>query len=226
MEEVAPQLGCVCVCMSVCLWSSYLHSKTVANHWIVKRQGILTQTRSLGVKVLFFSFSFFFSNSPLLLRYRLKRCGRSRSEHYAFRLQAAMGRAVMVGRGPTGAGVLVLSILIVLTTESCRAQKGWWHTAAVTTAGAEWNRSDMRPCCFLKCEHKAFEGLEMSSRHVVIVRRSYYTHLTWPCVRGVPLGLHRLPPPVLVFFGETHHDGRVWWSETRQTGSEGTEIVK
>uniref|UniRef100_A0A673CXQ4 Discoidin, CUB and LCCL domain containing 2 n=1 Tax=Sphaeramia orbicularis TaxID=375764 RepID=A0A673CXQ4_9TELE len=30
----------------------------------------------------------------------------------------------MVGRGPTGAGVLVLSILIILTTESCRAQKG------------------------------------------------------------------------------------------------------
>ncbi|KAK2840010.1 hypothetical protein Q5P01_013750 [Channa striata] len=30
----------------------------------------------------------------------------------------------MVGRGPTGAGVLVLSILITLTTESCRAQKG------------------------------------------------------------------------------------------------------
>ncbi|XP_068561150.1 discoidin, CUB and LCCL domain-containing protein 2 [Cebidichthys violaceus] len=35
-----------------------------------------------------------------------------------------MGRAVMVGREPTGAGVLVLSILIILTTEGCRAQKG------------------------------------------------------------------------------------------------------
>ncbi|KAI4805744.1 hypothetical protein KUCAC02_010342 [Chaenocephalus aceratus] len=35
-----------------------------------------------------------------------------------------MGRAVMVGREPTGAGVLVLSILIILTTEDCRAQKG------------------------------------------------------------------------------------------------------
>uniref|UniRef100_A0A3Q2V883 CUB domain-containing protein n=1 Tax=Haplochromis burtoni TaxID=8153 RepID=A0A3Q2V883_HAPBU len=35
-----------------------------------------------------------------------------------------MGRAVMVGRGPTGAGVLVLSILIILTTESCGGQKG------------------------------------------------------------------------------------------------------
>ncbi|KAF3694673.1 Discoidin, CUB and LCCL domain-containing protein 2 [Channa argus] len=35
-----------------------------------------------------------------------------------------MGRAVMVGRGPTGVGVLVLSILIILTAESCRAQKG------------------------------------------------------------------------------------------------------
>ncbi|KAM7407147.1 hypothetical protein PAMA_003061 [Pampus argenteus] len=34
-----------------------------------------------------------------------------------------MGR-VMVGRGPTGAGVLVLSVLIILTTEGCRAQKG------------------------------------------------------------------------------------------------------
>lgn len=30
----------------------------------------------------------------------------------------------MVGRGPTGAGVLVLSIVIILTTEGCRAQKG------------------------------------------------------------------------------------------------------
>lgn len=35
-----------------------------------------------------------------------------------------MVRAVMVGRGPTGAGVLVLSILIILTTKGCRAQKG------------------------------------------------------------------------------------------------------
>ncbi|XP_051814451.1 discoidin, CUB and LCCL domain-containing protein 2 isoform X2 [Acanthochromis polyacanthus] len=36
-----------------------------------------------------------------------------------------MGRAVMVGRGPTGAaGGLVLSVLIILTTEGCRAQKG------------------------------------------------------------------------------------------------------
>uniref|UniRef100_UPI0037E93BC0 discoidin, CUB and LCCL domain-containing protein 2 n=1 Tax=Semicossyphus pulcher TaxID=241346 RepID=UPI0037E93BC0 len=35
-----------------------------------------------------------------------------------------MGRAVMVGRGPTGAGVLVLSTLIILTAKGCRAQKG------------------------------------------------------------------------------------------------------
>ncbi|MED6234867.1 hypothetical protein ATANTOWER_005660 [Ataeniobius toweri] len=35
-----------------------------------------------------------------------------------------MGRAVMVGRGPTGARVLVLSVLIVLTAEGCRGQKG------------------------------------------------------------------------------------------------------
>ncbi|KAM9850666.1 discoidin, CUB and LCCL domain-containing protein 2 [Aulostomus maculatus] len=35
-----------------------------------------------------------------------------------------MGRAVMVGWGPTGAGVLVLSILIILTPEGCGAQKG------------------------------------------------------------------------------------------------------
>ncbi|XP_077392226.1 discoidin, CUB and LCCL domain-containing protein 2 isoform X1 [Festucalex cinctus] len=36
-----------------------------------------------------------------------------------------MEGAVMVGRGPTGAGVLVLSILvIILTAEGCRAQKG------------------------------------------------------------------------------------------------------
>lgn len=48
------------------------------------------------------------------------------AEQYAFGLQAAMGRAVMVGRGPTGAGLpLVLPILIVLAAPSCRAQKGW-----------------------------------------------------------------------------------------------------
>ncbi|XP_035995001.1 discoidin, CUB and LCCL domain-containing protein 2 isoform X1 [Fundulus heteroclitus] len=35
-----------------------------------------------------------------------------------------MGRAVMVGRGPTGAAVLVLSLLILLTAERCRGQKG------------------------------------------------------------------------------------------------------
>lgn len=58
-----------------------------------------------------------------------------------------MGRAVMVGRGPTGAGVLVLSILINLTTEGCRAQKGWWHTAEATTGGAECGcGGDVRPC--------------------------------------------------------------------------------
>lgn len=47
----------------------------------------------------------------------------ARGEQYAFRLQAAMGRAVMVGRGPR-AGGLVLSILFTLVTEDCRAQKG------------------------------------------------------------------------------------------------------
>ncbi|KAM6934148.1 discoidin, CUB and LCCL domain-containing protein 2 [Xenentodon cancila] len=56
---------------------------------------------------------------------RWKRGSRSRSEHYAFRLQAALGRAVMVGRGPSEAGgLLALSILIILTEEGCRAQKG------------------------------------------------------------------------------------------------------
>lgn len=64
----------------------------------------------------------------------------ARSEQYAFRLQAAMGRAVMVGRGPTGAGVLVLSVLIVLTAEGCRGQKGWCHTAAVMTGGDPCDR--------------------------------------------------------------------------------------
>lgn len=36
-----------------------------------------------------------------------------------------MGRAVMVGWGATGAGGL-LPILLILTTGSCGAQKGWW----------------------------------------------------------------------------------------------------
>lgn len=35
-----------------------------------------------------------------------------------------MGRAVMVGRGPTGAGVFFLSTLIIFTASSSRAQKG------------------------------------------------------------------------------------------------------
>lgn len=149
MEEVAPQLGCVCVCV----WSSYLHSESVANHWTVQRQAKKdiparkphADSLSWSWKTSFWYISPPTSHHP---RYRLKRCSRSRSEHYAFRLQAAMGRAVMVGRGPTGAGVLVLSILIILTTEGCRAQKGWCLTAAVTTGGAECDRSDMRPCCF------------------------------------------------------------------------------
>uniref|UniRef100_A0A3Q2ZHW3 Discoidin, CUB and LCCL domain containing 2 n=1 Tax=Kryptolebias marmoratus TaxID=37003 RepID=A0A3Q2ZHW3_KRYMA len=74
------------------------------------------------------------SRATKSLHYNLKRCGRSRGEHYAFRLQAAAGRAVMVGRGPAGtgagagaragAGALVLSLLIILTAEGCRAQKG------------------------------------------------------------------------------------------------------
>ncbi|KAI3356390.1 hypothetical protein L3Q82_017617 [Scortum barcoo] len=41
-----------------------------------------------------------------------------------------MGRAVMGGRGAPGAGVLVLSVLIGLTAEGCRAQKGWCLRAA------------------------------------------------------------------------------------------------
>lgn len=82
-----------------------------------------------------------------------------------------MGRAVMVGRGPTGAGVLVLSILIILTTEGCRAQKGWWHTAAATTGGTECNRSDMRPCCF-KVWSRGVQMFrdELKARRVVIVQ--------------------------------------------------------
>ncbi|XP_018558161.1 discoidin, CUB and LCCL domain-containing protein 2 isoform X2 [Lates calcarifer] len=120
------------MCERVYVWSSYLHGESVANHWTVKR-GVKKKkttkkirvssggTRSREVELVDFFFVFVFFNFP---RYRLKRCSRSRSEQYAFGLQAAMGRAVMVGRGPTGAGVLVLSILIILTTESCRAQKG------------------------------------------------------------------------------------------------------
>lgn len=35
-----------------------------------------------------------------------------------------MGRALMVGRGPTGAGLFVLPVLLILTAEGCAAQKG------------------------------------------------------------------------------------------------------
>lgn len=62
-----------------------------------------------------------------------------------------MGRVVMVGRGPTGAGGLVLSILVILTTEGCRAQKGWCLTAAVTMAVAGFNQSPA--VVVTKCEH-------------------------------------------------------------------------
>lgn len=52
-----------------------------------------------------------------------------------------MGRAVMVGRGPTGAGLpLVLPILIVLAARSCRAQKGW-----LVDSGANPNLTNMQP---------------------------------------------------------------------------------
>ncbi|MEQ2178801.1 hypothetical protein GOODEAATRI_017927 [Goodea atripinnis] len=51
----------------------------------------------------------------------------------------------MVGRGPTGARVLVLSVLIVLTAEGCRGQKGWCHTSATITGGRQRHAS--RFCC-------------------------------------------------------------------------------
>lgn len=55
-----------------------------------------------------------------------------------------MGRAVMVGRGPTGAGALFLSILIILTADGCRAQKGWWHGCRDTWGGGMGDRVEPR----------------------------------------------------------------------------------
>lgn len=130
MEEVVPQFRCVCVCGAV----TYLVRVSLTTGLLNNKQkdilGREAHADSLSRRI------FSFCTPAISARHRLKRCSRSRSEHYAFRLQAAMVRAVMVGRGPTGARVLVLSILIILTTKGCRAQKGWCHTAAVTTGGA------------------------------------------------------------------------------------------
>ena len=120
----------------------------------------------------------------------------------------------MVGRGPTGAGVLVLSILVVLAAESCRAQKGWCHTVDNREGGRVeggggggwWKPSDhhgrMRPCWFYLKENADAAVLPcvfLSPPHSpgdngatdavrAVVRRAR-TYLTWPCVRGDPLAL-------------------------------------
>ncbi|XP_028250051.1 discoidin, CUB and LCCL domain-containing protein 2 [Parambassis ranga] len=104
---------CVSVCVCVCVWSSYLRGECRKPLDLTQRNKKQTSTSSRSRA----------DRGPAQVVF--DRCSRSRSEQYAFRLQAAMGRAVMVGRGPTGAGVLVLSILIILTAErGCGAQKG------------------------------------------------------------------------------------------------------
>lgn len=143
MEEVDPQLGrvcaeCVCVCVRECVcvlecvWSSYLAQqdcrKTTGSLKEKEKEALglaVEESTRRPVLPCFLSAPF---------RRRLK--AGSTSQQYAFGLQAAMGRAVMVGRGPTGAGVLVLPILVILAARSCRAQKGWWHTG---------RRGDKRP---------------------------------------------------------------------------------
>lgn len=127
-----------------------------------------------------------------------------------------MGRAVMVGRGPTGAGVLVLSILIILTAESCRAQKGWWHTAAVTTGGAECNRSDRRGHAAFKVWSQGVRMFrdEFEARRFVNrppnLNLPYMAVCTWSSAWFTPLTAARHGA-----FGETHHDGRVWCKENQ-----------
>ncbi|XP_020506877.3 discoidin, CUB and LCCL domain-containing protein 2 [Labrus bergylta] len=114
----------VCVCVYVCEEQSYLHSESVANHWIVKKKGHKRKPAADSPFFLEESTSRFFCIFFCLTLFAVQVEADPEARHYAFRLQAAMGRAVMVGRGPTGAGVLVLSILIILTTEGCGAQKG------------------------------------------------------------------------------------------------------
>lgn len=60
----------------------------------------------------------------------------------------------MVGRGPTGAGVLVLSILIILTTESCGGQKGLYHSAVQWQLDELCVTAETRGHADLKCKHR------------------------------------------------------------------------
>lgn len=69
-----------------------------------------------------------------------------------------MGRAVMVGRGPTGAGVLVLSIVIILTTESW-GQKGLYHSAVQRQLDELCVTAETRGHADLKCKHRRVDVL-------------------------------------------------------------------
>lgn len=125
-----------------------------------------------------------------------------------------MGRSVMVGRGPTGAEVLVLSILVILTTESCRAQKGWCHTAAVTPGGAEHTRT--HAAMLLRGEHICL----FTRMNTVFVRQTityfYSVVFTWSSTWFAALAAARLGA----------FSAKRGCSKTRQTGSENTGIIK
>lgn len=126
MEEVAPHSLDVCVCM--CVRSSYFHSESLKHPDCeatrrrrrprVGRAHGRTEDQTLSPLPLSLPPSF---KSSLSVQAEAVQPPALHRQQYALRLQAAMGRAVMVGRGPTGAGVLLLFILQALTAE---AQKG------------------------------------------------------------------------------------------------------
>lgn len=87
-----------------------------------------------------------------------------------------MGRALMVGRGATGARLpLVLPILVVLAARSCRAQKGWWQMAEITeqnrTERSAATRRPTRPtqrqasAAFLRVSVHKYGAVLLPSRH-------------------------------------------------------------
>lgn len=126
-----------------------------------------------------------------------------------------MGRAVMVGRGPTGAGLpLVLPILIVLAARSCRAQKGWLVNSGLTQLTAATRRSTLplkvwQCCCFHMSVHcwGKYGALLLSSGKIEGGLPYMAVPRTWSSARFTPLA------------AAAPSCGHVWRSETGQTGS-------
>lgn len=142
-----------------------------------------------------------------------------------------MGRALMVGRGATGARLpLVLPILVVLAARSCRAQKGWWQMAEIT----EQNRTEPNEARQHGGPRAPLNGklappsfaYRSTSTALCCCRPDTRQEVVVVVVVGRKL-------PYMAVWARTVHTaaaapscGHVWRRETGRTGCEGTESVE